>query len=82
MRHLIRTPYAGLPNILAGEAVVPELIQSDLTVPSLTDALATLRREDARQAQQTAFTLLEQQLGANFGERCATVIAERLEQAL
>lgn len=82
MKYLIRTPYAGLPNILAGQAVVPELIQSDLTVPSLTDALATLSQEDARQAQQAAFTLLEQQLGANFGERCATVIVKRLEQAL
>jgi lipid-A-disaccharide synthase len=82
MKHLIRTPYAGLPNILAGQMIVPELIQSDLTVQSLADALATHSREDARQAQQAAFVALEQQLGANFGERCASVITERLEQAL
>jgi lipid-A-disaccharide synthase len=35
-------PYYGLPNILAGEFVVPEIIQDDATPPNLAQALLNL----------------------------------------
>ena len=35
-------PYVGLPNILAGKFVVPELLQSDATPENLAQALVNL----------------------------------------
>ncbi|MEM9315289.1 MAG: lipid-A-disaccharide synthase [Pseudomonadota bacterium] len=35
MKRMAVTPYVGLPNILAGRAVVPELLQHDLTASAL-----------------------------------------------
>lgn len=34
-RHLIRTEHVGLPNLIAGRRVCPEVLQDDLTVPRL-----------------------------------------------
>ena len=39
MRRKAHLPYAGLPNILAGEFVVPELLQEDATAENLAQAL-------------------------------------------
>ncbi|MFB0989705.1 MAG: lipid-A-disaccharide synthase, partial [Porticoccaceae bacterium] len=35
----IKTPFVSIPNLLAGEMLVPELIQSDATVEALTAAI-------------------------------------------
>jgi lipid-A-disaccharide synthase len=56
-RRLVRTPYAALPNILAGRPVVPELLQHRLTAQAVADALTPLvtdplRREQMRRALQ------------------------------
>jgi lipid-A-disaccharide synthase len=37
IRKMIRLPYVGLPNILAGRFIVPELIQEDATPENLTN---------------------------------------------
>jgi lipid-A-disaccharide synthase len=34
-KHLVKTPYIGLPNILAGKMIVPEFIQKQATVDNL-----------------------------------------------
>jgi lipid-A-disaccharide synthase len=34
-RHLIRTPHIGLPNLVIGSRVCPEVLQDDLSVPRL-----------------------------------------------
>jgi lipid-A-disaccharide synthase len=39
MRHMAYQPWIGLPNILAQEFVVPELLQDDATPQALADAL-------------------------------------------
>jgi lipid-A-disaccharide synthase len=39
MRHMGYQPWIGLPNILAREFLVPELIQHDCTAPKLADAV-------------------------------------------
>ena len=45
MRHLIRTPHVGLPNIVHGARVVPELLQDELTVDRLASRLLSLCQE-------------------------------------
>lgn len=42
VRRMIRLPYAGLPNILAGRFVVPEFMQDEATPENLAQALGNL----------------------------------------
>ena len=44
-------PWVGLPNILAGEAIVPELLQDEATEPALADALIGQLEDHAGQAR-------------------------------
>jgi lipid-A-disaccharide synthase len=39
-RWLVRVPFAGLPNLIAGEAVVPELLQHQATPDAIAGLLA------------------------------------------
>jgi lipid-A-disaccharide synthase len=56
-RRMIRTPHAGLVNILLREPVMPEFIQDDCTADRLAPALtALLGDETARAAQRARFT--------------------------
>ncbi len=48
MRRMGTLTYIGLPNILAGEALVPELIQDDATPRRLADALLALLADAPR----------------------------------
>src|SRR5262249_1202911 len=41
-RKLIRVPFVAIPNLLAGQALVPELLQSDATPENLAAAARTL----------------------------------------
>lgn len=79
-RRLIRTPYIGLPNILAGRKIVPELIQQ-LSPESLCEAIAPLLSSgSARTDQLSAFELLTQEVGTfDAAARAAKVVAEALE---
>jgi lipid-A-disaccharide synthase len=42
MRRMLYLPYVGMPNILAGERLVPELLQDDATPAALSAALLAL----------------------------------------
>ncbi len=52
MRSLFYLPYVGLPNILAGEFLVPELIQEKASPAGLAQALLDLLRDTAGQRRQ------------------------------
>ena len=52
MRSMFYLPYVGLPNVLAGEKLVPELIQDDANPAALAGALLTLLRDTAAQRRQ------------------------------
>ncbi len=55
-RRMIRVPYVAMVNLLAGRAVVPELLQQDCTAETLGRvALNLLGDPDAAQAQRQAF---------------------------
>jgi lipid-A-disaccharide synthase len=47
-RALVRIPFIGIPNILAGRAIVPELIQHQATPKNLADAACGLLKDAAR----------------------------------
>ena len=72
---LLKTPYVSLPNLLANEALVPEWIQQQATVESLSASLINLLQDAQRQQRlQQRFEVIHQQLRCNAGERAARAV--------
>ena len=63
MRRKAHLPYAGLPNILAGEFVVPELLQEDATAENLAQALYNqLQDKEVRKRLERRFLEIHRSL--------------------
>ncbi len=79
-RRLVRLPRIGLPNIVAGEDVAPELLQGDLTPDGLAARLAPwLDDPAARAAQRERLARVRENLGGpGASERAAAWLAEML----
>ena len=74
---LVKTPYAALPNILAGRPLVPELLQGAATADALAAALQPLLAgNDAARQQQAAFDDLHCQLRHDFAASSAQALLE------
>ena len=79
---LVRTPFASLPNILAGRALVQELLQDAATPPAMAAALEPLLADaGAADAQVVAFDEIHRSLRQGFGERAATALAALVREA-
>ncbi|MEY3485206.1 MAG: hypothetical protein RLZZ586_929, partial [Pseudomonadota bacterium] len=74
-------PYVGLPNILCGEFVVPELLQDEAKPEALADAvLSWLDRPAAVKALETRFEQLHLSLKRPTGLLVAQVIEQTLNR--
>lgn len=74
-------PYFGLPNILAGEFVVPELLQDDATPANLAQALGNwLDNKAAREQLRQRFRAMHESLARNHDERVAEALAPYFER--
>lgn len=63
-RRLMKLPYVTLPNIVAGEAIVPELLQEDACPEKMAnELLAVLCDPQQRQEQLVGLTRVQAQLG-------------------
>jgi lipid-A-disaccharide synthase len=72
-------PYVGLPNILAGKFLVPELLQHDATPQKLADAVARLLSDDAYLKEiKQEFTAIHQTLRQNSAKKAADVVLSYL----
>lgn len=75
MRRKGYLPYVGLPNILAGEFIVPEFIQEEATPENLAQALVNLVSDGtAVRRLGQKFSLLHGQLRQNTSEKAALAI--------
>ena len=73
-------PYYGLPNILAGEFVVPEIIQDDATPQNLTQALLNvLGNEVVRLRLERKFSALSASLRRGAARQAALAVLPLLE---
>ena len=73
-------PYIGLPNILAGEFIVPELLQEDATPENLAQALLNSYRDESLRAKLKArFLTIHQSLRQNSAERIGEALAQYLD---
>ncbi len=78
---LIRVPHVGLPNLIAGRAIVPELLQDEMNPARLTDEITGLLADPARLATMRAeLAEVRTRLGeANASGRAAQRILSMLE---
>lgn len=75
-------PWVGLPNILAGEFVVPELLQDAATPEALSAAVIDLLRDaDRRKAIEQRFALMAGELRHDAAEKAAEAILPYLRGA-
>jgi lipid-A-disaccharide synthase len=80
MRRLLYLPYVGLPNILAGESLVPELLQDAATPAALSAALLDLVRDGAaRKRQLERFEEFHHLLRQNTAAKAADAVLGMLE---
>ncbi len=78
-KRMVRSPYVGLPNILAGRFVVPEILQDDATPENLAEALIKLYEDKENAAAVAeAFTEIHLQLRQNNAEKAACAVVECL----
>jgi lipid-A-disaccharide synthase len=77
---MLYLPYIGMPNILAGEQLVPELIQGRATPAALSAALLELLRDTALQERQVhRFREMHELLRQDNAQKAADAVLEVLD---
>lgn len=72
-------PYVGLPNILAGKFVVPELLQKEATPQKLADAVSLLLVDKTKIKEiEQEFTAIHKSLKQNSAKKAAQVVLSYL----
>ena len=81
MRHMGYQPWVGLPNILAQDFVVPELLQQAATPQAMADALWQQMNDAAHKAMLTErFTAMHHALLRNTAQESAHAVLELIER--
>ena len=74
------TRFVALPNVLAGERIVPELLQHAATPEAMVDELWPLLSEgDKALAQADAFEIFHQQLALGYADHAAAALAQLMQ---
>ncbi len=82
MRRKAYLPYVGLPNIIAGEFIVPELLQEDAQPENLAQAVCNLLRNPrVRSRLQTRFLAMHRELRQGTAERAVDALAPFLDRS-
>ena len=79
-RPLINTPFVGMPNLIAGKEIAPELLQDDLNEEKLAKLIVEFLSDPARlQRSRDDLAEVRKELGeANASERAASRILDLL----
>ena len=76
----VRVPHYSMVNLIAGRALVPELIQRDMTPPNIVDRVLGLLEEDAAEAMRRGLDEVRERLGGGGGsERAADAVLSHVE---
>ena len=83
VRRKLLVPWVGLPNVLAGRFVVPELLQDDATAGNLAQAALNLFDDTViRRRIETLFGRMGEKLALDTGELAADAVLTELDRAL
>ncbi len=74
----IKVPFVSLPNLLAGKALVPELIQNQCTATQITPLVLQQLQEGLSQECNETFTTIHHSLRLNAGQKAADAILANL----
>jgi len=78
---MIKTPYISLPNILAGEKLVSEVLQNDVTPEKLANELEKILQDKTHQTLlEKRFTEINHTLQLDADERAADAVISLLQQ--
>ena len=81
MRRKAYLPYVGLPNIIAGEFIVPELLQEDAQPENLAQAVCNLLRNPRMRSRlQTRFLDIHRELRQGTAERAVDALVPLLDR--
>ncbi|ONF43845.1 lipid-A-disaccharide synthase [Marinobacter lutaoensis] len=81
LSRLVSVPHVALPNLLAGESLVPERLQDEATPETLgADVLHWLRDDAGRERLVARFTELHRTLRRDADERAAEAVAGLLKR--
>jgi len=79
-KRLVKTRFFSLPNLLAGEALVPELLQTDATpVRMCEEILAVLQHPERQLALQARFDELHQTIKCDASAQAADAILQLID---
>ena len=78
LSRMVKTPFVGLPNILAREAVAPEILQQDATPRTGGEVMRLLDQGGA--AQVARFNDLAGQIGGDFARRSVEALSPLAER--
>jgi len=82
VRRRLLVPWVGLPNVLAGKFVVPELLQEEATVENLAQAALNLYDDTVtRRRLEALFAGFARSLAAETGALAAEAVASELRAA-
>ena len=71
---MVKVPYISLPNLLAGKALVPEILQEDATAETLAREVIHLLKNLDNGALRSEFLALHKQLKCNANEKAAEAV--------
>lgn len=82
-RRMVKTRWISLPNLIAQETLVPELIQDAVTADALVETLLPwFENEQARSALEQRFAALHAELQRGASERAATAVTSLVERGV
>jgi lipid-A-disaccharide synthase len=83
LRRLVRVDTLTMPNLIAGEPIVPEFLQDDARPEAVADAVLALLEAPARDAQRARLAVVRQALAkGGAAVRAAEIAAEMLRGRL
>lgn len=75
VRHLVKVPFVGLPNLLAGSQIVPEFIQNDATPDNLAAAVMTFLNDPEKgEVLRERFSVLHKTLKCDAKTQAADAV--------
>jgi lipid-A-disaccharide synthase len=83
MKWLYKAKYFALPNVLANEKLIPELLQDDVTPQNISELLLpmlTTQKDEQQQVLISKFQTLHESLKKDADAQAALAVANLIEQ--